>query len=264
MTLTTKASIRRRTTPAVWVLIAALAGCGGTSVEQPSDVGAPSGTLTVHAAASLTDAFEQVAAEFNEVHPDVEVVFNFAGTSTLVSQLLEGAPGDIFAAADTANMAKVQESALTDADPVVFATNTAAIVVEKGNPAAITSLADLARPGLKVVLCAVEVPCGGYARRILDNAGLTLEPRSYEESVKAVVSKVALGEADAGIVYATDIAATDSIDGVAIEPGVNIVADYPIAVLAGARNRVAAQEFLGFITSAAGRRILASFGFGPP
>lgn len=248
----------------MWVLCAALAGCGGSPTDQPANSDALTGRLTVHAAASLTGAFTEMASEFTAIHPGVDLAFNFAGTSTLVAQLLEGAPGDVFAAADTINMAKLRDSSLTAAAPIVFATNTAAIVVEKGNPASISSVADLARPGLRVVLCAAEVPCGSYARRILDNAGVALVPRSYEESVKAVLSKVALGEADAGIVYSTDIAVSDAIEGVAIDAGVNIVADYPIAVLKGARNRVAAEEFIGFTTSAAGRRILASFGFGAP
>lgn len=233
---------------------AALAACGG---------GGDDGTLRVAAAASLTDAFTELGAAFEATHPDTEVTFNFAGSSELVAQMFEGAPVDVFASADLANMDRLVDAQATRTRPVVFATNRAAIVVEPGNPLGIDGVDDL-RDDLIVVTCAPEVPCGGYAAQIFDAAGVVVTPDSFEENVRAVVTKVALGEADAGIAYATDLAASDGrVDGVEIPAAVNVVAQYPIVVPAeGDRER--AQPFVDFVLGPEGRAILADFGFGVP
>jgi molybdate transport system substrate-binding protein len=247
---------------AVAFVVAALvvASCGS------DDSGSGDGTdVTVFAAASLTAAFTEIGEAFMVDHPDAEVTFNFAGSSALVAQITEGAPVDVFAAADLANMDKLTDAGLEAAVPVVFAANLAEIIVEPGNPQGITGVADLADPDLVVVQCAPEVPCGAYAEQIFDNAGVTVTPSSFEENVKAVVTKVTLGEADAGIVYRTDvIAAGDDAAGVAIPADVNVVADYPVVALADAPNPDGGRVFIDFVLGPAGQQILASHGFDSP
>jgi molybdate transport system substrate-binding protein len=201
----------------------------------------------VFAAASLTAPFEQLAAAFAQRHPDHGIDLHFAGTPRLVLQLREGAPADVLAAADETNMQQVVAAGSTLSPPVVFAHNRLTIVVAKGNPKAVRGLADLARDDLRVVLCAAAVPAGRYARQLLARAGVVVHSRSDEPSVKAVVSKVALGEVDAGIVYVTDVVAT-----------------YPIAVLNGGHHRDIAAEFVAFVLSADGRAILRRHGFASP
>ncbi len=221
--------------------------------------------ITVFAAASLTAAFTEIGEAFTVENPDAEVTFNFAGSSALVSQITEGAPVDVFASADLANMDKVTDAGLEVGVPVVFAANLAEIVVEPGNPQGITGVADLADPALVVVQCAPEVPCGAYAEQIFDNAGITVTPSSFEENVKAVVTKVTLGEADAGVVYRTDvIAAGDAAAGVSIPAEINVVADYPVVGLADAPNPDGASGFIDFVLGPAGQQILASYGFDSP
>ena len=238
------------------VVAVACGGDGGTSGD---------GELTVFAAASLTAAFTELGEAFEAEDRDVTVTFNFAASSELAAQVLEGAPVDVFASADAASMARLTDADATDGEPVVFATNAAAIVVAPGNPLGITGLADLADDDLVVVACAPEVPCGRYATQVLDLAGVDLTPRSFEENVRAVVSKVVLGEADAGIAYVTDVlAAGEQASGVAIPDEVNVVAEYPIAVVADAAAPGAARRFVEFVRSDPGREILASNGFGTP
>ena len=222
--------------------------------------------MTVFAAASLTAAFTEIGDAFKVENPDANVVLNFAGSSDLVTQITEGAPADVFASADLENMTKVTDASLNAAEPVVFATNIAEIIVGAGNPKGVTGVADLADPtDLIVVQCASEVPCGSYAEQIYEKAGITVTPASFEENVKAVVTKVTLGEADAGIVYATDVtAAGTDAEGVEIPEDVNVVAEYPIASLAEAPNADGAQAFIDFVLSEPGQKILASFGFLAP
>jgi molybdate transport system substrate-binding protein len=189
------------------------------------------------------------------------VTFTFSGSSTLVSQIQQGAVGDIFASADQPNMQKLINAGLTAESPIVFAHNDLEIVVGKGNPKHITSLVDLARSGLVVVLCAPAVPCGRYAAQSLRKAGVTVNPASEEADVKAVLSKVALNEADAGIVYVTDVkAAGAAVEGVAIAPALNVVAEYPIVILKDSQNRALARAFVSYVLTD-GRRILARYGF---
>jgi molybdate transport system substrate-binding protein len=223
------------------------------------------GDVTVFAAASLTAAFTEIGDAFMVEHPESNVVLNFAGSSDLAAQIGEGAPADVFASADLSNMTKVTDAGANASEPMVFATNIAAIIVEAGNPKAITGVADLAQPDVIVIQCAAEVPCGKYAAQIYENAGITVTPASLEENVKAVVTKVTLGEADAGIVYATDVAAAGAdADGVEIPADVNVIAEYPIAALTDAPNANGAQAFIEFVLGSEGQKILASYGFLAP
>jgi molybdate transport system substrate-binding protein len=246
---------------AVVVLIAVLLA----AVSCGSDDAPSGGAVTVFAAASVTAAFTELGDAYTAANPDADVTFNFAGSSDLVAQISEGAPVDVFASADLANMAKLTDAGL-DADvPVVFATNAAEIIVEAGNPEGIVSIADLADADLVVVQCALEVPCGAYAAQVFASAGVSVAPKSFEANVNAVVAKVNLGEADAGIVYRTDVlAAGGRAEGVPIPDGINVIAEYPIAVTAGAPNPTGADRFVEFVLSQAGQEILASFGFGAP
>ena len=240
-------------------LVAASCGSGDGGSDDSSG-----GNVTVFAAASLTAAFTELGDAFTAANPDVEVTFNFAGSSDLVAQISDGAPVDVFASADFANMSKLTDAGLAAGEPATFATNAAEIVVEPGNPLDIAGVADLADSDLIVVLCAPEVPCGAYAERVVANAGITVTPSSYEENVKAVVTKVTLGEADAGIVYRTDvIAAGDAAQGVPIPDDINVVAEYPIALVADAPNAAGAQAFIDFVLGPAGQGIVAAYGFGP-
>jgi molybdate transport system substrate-binding protein len=238
------------------VLLLLVAGCGAGG-----DAGSPV-ELKVFAAASLTDAFEGLGGDFTAAHPDVKVTYNFAGSQALATQIRQGAPADVFASADTANMAKVRD--LVGA-PKAFASNVLEIAVAPGNPKGVRDLADLARSDLKVVLAAPAVPAGRYARRLLDASRVTVEPVSLEDNVRAAVNKVALGEADAGIVYATDVsAAKGKVDGVRIPAARNVPATYPIATVTASAHQPQAHAFMDFVLGAQGRRVLATFGFLPP
>lgn len=259
-------SASRLLVSALAALCLVAAGCGGDqpSATDPAGTGA-SGAVTVFAAASLTDAFTELGEAFVAAYPGTDVTFNFAASSELVAQIGEGAPADVFASADQDSMAELTDAGNGAAAPVVFTTNRAEIVVEPGNPTGITGLTDLANDDLVVLACAPEVPCGRYARQILDEAGVAVTFESLEENVRAVVSKVVLGEADAGIVYVTDvIGAADAADGVEIPAEVNVVAEYPIAVTGEAPNPVTARAFVDFVLSDAGRAILESYGFVSP
>lgn len=218
------------------------------------------------AAASLTEAFTEMGGKFEEAHPGVEVTFNFAGTSSLVEQIDQGAPADVLASADEADMAKAV-SAGDAADPTPIARNRLAILVENGNPLGIERLADLAEPGVVVVLCAPEVPCGRYAAAALAKADVVVEPASLEENVKAVASKVTLGEADAGIVYRSDVRAlAGTAEGVPIDIAADpdLEAVYPMARTSGSRNPIAASAWIDFVRSREGRAVLTRYGFLEP
>jgi molybdate transport system substrate-binding protein len=246
--------------------VTALCSACGTSAPAGSPASSPalSGTITVFAAASLNAAYTAIGKEFENSHPRTTVTFSFGGSSMLVSQIQQGAIGDVFASADRPNMQKLIQAGLTAESPIVFARNDLEIVVGKGNPKHIASLADLARSGLVVVLCAPVVPCGSYAAQALQKAGVSVKPASQEADVKAVLSKVALGEADAGIVYVTDVkAAGAAVEGVAISPALNVVAEYPIVILKDSQNRALARAFVSYVLTD-GRPILARYGFTNP
>lgn len=205
-----------------------------------------------------------MAGAFEKAHPGAQVELNFAGSPTLVQQIQQGAPADIFASADEANMQKLVESDQVAGAPQLFARNTLQIVVPAGNPKHIATLADLAQPGLVIALCGPTVPCGRYANEAFAKAGVAAPAASQEVDVKAVLSKVSMGEADAGIVYVTDVrAAAGKVESVDIPESFNVLARYPIAVVKNAPNAVAAAAFVEFVLSSDGQRLLASFGFLP-
>lgn len=281
------AGTRTRTTLLAGLLSAGLllTACGGsgdtgtddTGTDATSDVTSDaaaaevSGELTVYAAASLKGAFDELTAAFAEAHPDVTFAPTvYDGSSTLVTQLTGGAPADVFASADEPNMDDAVSAELTADDPVLFATNELVIAVEQGNPLGIESLEDLAdgtdgADAPITVMCAAEVPCGNAARTLLEAADVELTPASEEQNVSATLSKVVNGEADAGLVYRTDVATTDgeveavTIDGAAENPN-----RYPITVLQDADAPDAAQAFVDFVLSDQGQQVLEDFGFGAP
>jgi molybdate transport system substrate-binding protein len=241
------------------------AACGGVAGQPSPPTDPVTGELTVFAAASLTDAYGQIGRDFGRAHPDARVTFNFAGSPTLVLQIRQGAPADVFASADQANMQALVDAGQADGAPSVFARNNLQIVVAAGNPKRIAGLADLARPGLVVDLCAPGVPCGAYARQALSRANVSVAPKSLEQDVKAVVTKVSLGEADAGIVYTTDVrAAGAKVAGVDIPADENVVASYPIVRVKGSKNPVTASAFVSWVLSARGQAVLGRFGFARP
>lgn len=249
----------RRTLLAVGAI--ALSACGiGSGTGSPcltTTTGCASPPkVTVFAAASLQPPFEEIAREGH-----FDATFNFAGTQTLTAQLTQGAQADVFASADAAHMKTVQDAGLVDGQPQLFAHNRLEIAVAKGNPRHIRSLADLARSGLVIVLADPSVPAGKYAQQALAKAGVTVHPASLELQVTAVLNKVALGEADAGIVYVSDVVTNGKVDGVAIPDGQNVIADYPIAVLAVTSNKAAARSFVSFVLSPAGQAVLKRAGF---
>ena len=222
-------------------------------------------TITVYAASSLTGAFTELGKQFEEGHPGVKVTFNFAGSSDLVAQIQQGAPADVFASADQANMDKATSDDLVDGDPEPFATNTLEIAVPPDNPAGVKSLDDLASPDVKVVLCAPEVPCGDASVELQDNAGISIAAVSEEQSVTDVLAKVTSGEADAGLVYVTDVeAAGADVTGLEVPDDVNVVNTYPVASLSGSEQKSLADEFVQLVTGPDGQAVLADFGFGPP
>lgn len=247
-----------------------LSACGGGNASpSASPARDASGTapseVVVFAAASLTEVFGQIAETFEQRHPGTHVTFNFGPSSGLAAQIEEGAPADVFASADEANMKKVADAGRVEGPSSVFARNRLEIAVPEGNPRNVRSLADLARPGMRIVLAAPQVPVGRYGAEAIAKAGVTVEPVSLETDVKAVATKVALGEADAGIVYRTDVtAAADRLDGVTIPDEHNVVASYPVARLSGAPNPQGAAAFVDLLLSEVGRNALAERGFLAP
>lgn len=258
---------RVRPTPTLIALLLA-----GTFVVARSPVAgagpsahAPTHEVSVFAAASLTAAFRAVGAAYEAAHPDTTIIFNFAGSPTLVQQIREGAPADVFASADEATMQKLVDAGAVAGSPQIFAGNRLQIAVAKGNPHRIDGLADLGKPGLVVVLCGDTVPCGRYGLEAFAKAGAKAPAGSREPDVKAVLNKVALGEADAGVVYATDVrAARGAVEGVDLPTTHAVVARYPIAVLRDAAHGDAARAFVAFVLSDPGKKILGEFGFQSP
>lgn len=223
-----------------------------------------SGDLTVFAAASLTETFDRLAATFEQVNPEVNVKPVYDGSSTLVTQLSEGASADVFASADVANMVRATDADAMNGPAVVLAKNAMQIAVAHGNPHGIRGLDDLADPDLLVVLCAPQVPCGAASATLISDAGMKVTPVSEEQNVKAVLTKVSLGEADAGLVYATDVKASGGdVDGVDIANANKAVNTYMIGVPASTTNKAAGQAFIDMVLSDAGQTILAEVGFAP-
>lgn len=255
----------RRVALGVALLSAAglIAGCGSSGGSSGSS-GESSlrGTIVVSAAASLTGSFDQIKADFTKANPGVRVTLSYGGSDTLAAQINAGAPVDVFAAASDTTMALVVDAGSASGAATRFATNTLEIAVPKDNPAQITSLGDLARDGVKVALCAPAVPCGAASIKVLDAAKLTVKPVTQELNVKSVLTKVQLGEVDAGLVYRTDVlAAGGAIIGIAFPEAAGAATNYPIVVCTRAPNAVAAEAFVDYVLSPAGQQILTSAGF---
>jgi molybdate transport system substrate-binding protein len=254
---------------AATVLLAA--GCSTPTAEPAPSAGGTTSSaagdqrLTVFAAASLKATFTQLGEQFEATHANTTVTFGFGGSSDLVTQLQQGAPADVFASADTRNIEKATDDNLVRGEPVNFASNTLQIAVPPDNPAQIASFADLAEPGAKVVVCAPQVPCGSATQKVETATGVDILPVSEENSVTDVLNKVSSGEADAGVVYRTDVqGAGDKVKGVTFPEAREAVNVYPIAVLSGSENAQLAQEFVHLVTSDLGQRILADAGFAEP
>ncbi len=254
---------------AVVLSAAGLVGCASGDAPEAtggsSGSGALSGTVTVFAAASLQSTFTRLADQFEAAHPGTKVALSFAGSSDLVTQIGQGAPADVFAAADSRNMAKLAEAGLLDGAATDFATNTLEIAVPPANPASISNFADLAGSGVRVVVCAPQVPCGAAAVTAEQAAGIELSPVSEESSVTDVLGKVISGEADAGLVYATDVqAAGTKVTGIPFAESGRAVNTYPVAVVGSSRNKQLAAAFVALVTGDDGRKVFADAGFGAP
>lgn len=249
----------------VLALGAVLTACGSDRVGPEPAAGGDE--IVVFAAASLTDVLGELAEEF-AAGGGGRVVLNLAGSQTLATQILEGAPADLFLSADTVQMDRVAAAGRLADDPVVVATNTLTLAVESGDPHGVSGLADLARPDLVVVLAAEEVPAGRYAAQVLQRAGVTVEPASLERSVRSALAKVVQGEADVAIVYASDVVAARrsgaNVEGVTIPADQNITTTVTMARVTGGAERDAADAFAALMRSERGREALAAHGFGAP
>ena len=256
--------LRSRIRLAAVLAVAALvlAACGGDDNTSSGGSSGSANEIKVFAAASLTAAFTELGQRYTSANGGTKVTFNFAGSQALATQIRQAAPADVFASADTTNMDKVKDLVGT---PQNFASNLLQIVVEKGNPKAVKGLDDLANPDLKVVLAAPDVPAGRYAAEALNTAKVTVKPVSEEDNVKAVVTKVSLGEADAGMVYVTDVTAGgDKVQGVDIPKDQNVTATYPIATVKAGKAQDKAQAFMDLVLSDQGQQVLKQYGFLPP
>jgi molybdate transport system substrate-binding protein len=238
-----------------------LAGCGASAGTTPAD-GRLHGAITVDAASSLEEAFTTIKQQFEAAHPGTTITLSFGASSDFATQISQGAPVDVFASASTKNMAQVGTAAR---DPKDFVANTAEIAVPPSNPAHITSVRDLARPGVKVAVCAAAVPCGVLATEVFRKAKISVHPTASLADVKTTLATVESGEVDAGIVYVTDVrAAKGKVTGVRIPAAIDAKTVYPIAALRAARNPALAQAFVAYVLSAAGARVLHAAGFTAP
>ena len=256
----------RRTAFAALATVAAVAvaGCGGDTpaASSPStSSSALSGTVNVFAAASLTGTFTQLGKDFEAVHPGVKVTFNFGGSSALAQQINSGAPADVFASAAPKNMDDVKDKGT----PTNFVKNTLEIAVPKGNPGKITGIKDFADKNKKLAICAAQVPCGAAAAKVFAAVGITAQPDSLEQDVKAALTKVSLGEVDAALVYKTDVlSAKDKVEGIEFPESSKAVNEYPIATLTKAPNPDGAQAFVDYVLSDKGKMVLTAAGFDAP
>jgi molybdate transport system substrate-binding protein len=275
--------MRRQFYPLLSLLIALLFLVGCVPVAAPGAAGADTAgraepiTLNVFAAASLTDAFDEIGASFSAANPGTEVVFNFAGSNQLATQIGEGAPADLFASANATQMtAAIHSGRIISGTQRTFVRNRLVVIMPSDNPAGLTTLQDLATPGVKVVFAAAEVPVGQYTLTFLDKAdadatlgagykdGVIANVVSYEANVRAVLTKIRLGEADAGVVYTSDVGAVaDQVTQIEIPDALNTIASYPIAPLADSAHPEIAQQLIDYVLAADGQQILARYGFIP-
>lgn len=251
------------------LLLSAAVACGSQD-NEPSSGGSPAprealrGEITVLAAASLTESFETIGADFEETHPDTSVIFSFGSSSTLAAQIKEGAPADVFAAANESTMQQVTDAGL-NAEPTLFATNVLEIAVPPGNPADVTGLGDFADESLRLAICATEVPCGAAAEQVFETSGIDAEPDTLEQDVKAALQKVQWDEVDAALVYRTDVAsAGDQVEGIGFDEAESAINNYPIATLTESSNPELAQAFTDHVLSDDGAEVLSSVGFETP
>ena len=247
------------------LLLAAACGSGSSATRGSGDTSKVTGSITVFAAASLTETFTALGKEFEKAHPGTKVGFNFGASSTLARQVTEGAPGDVFAAASGTTMDTVTEAGDAAGTPAVFARNRLEIAVPAANPGHVRGLADFARPELRIAVCAPQVPCGAAAAKAFAAARTTPRPDTLEQDVKATLAKVVSGEVDAALVYRTDVrAAGAAVRGLDFPEAAKAVNDYPIVVLRGSRNAATAAAFRDFVLSPAGRSALVAAGFDAP
>ena len=243
------------------LLVLTAAACGSdsntaASSASASSSAAASGSVTVFAAASLTEAFNDTKTALATSDPNLKITYSFAGSGSLVQQIQQGAPADVIATADTSSMKTLTDAGLVET-PTVFAHNKLEIAVAPGNPKGIHSLSDLGRSDITLVLCDKTVPAGKYAAQALQQAGVTTNPKSLEPDVKSAIARVTSGEADATIVYVTDVTAAGSkAEGVTIPDNQNVVADYPIAIVKGTKDHAAASAFVDEVMSGAGQDAL--------
>lgn len=240
-------------------LALASAGCS----NAPSQSGTDAKTVTVFAAASMKPTFTILGKTFESSHPGVTVTFNFAGSQTLAEQITQGAPADAFASANDANMKTVTDAGLASGEAKLYATNQLAIAVPPDNPAKISAFADLAKPGLKLVVCAPAVPCGAATVKLEQATGVKLSPVSEEQAVTDVLSKVQAGEADAGLVYKTDVlSAGDTVKGIDFPESTKAINNNSIVALKNGPQAALGQQFVDLVLSADGQKVLADAGFG--
>ena len=261
--------MRIRSMLPVLAVAALMTACGSNTnatpeTTQPTTTTTATGSITVFAAASLKEAFTAIGSQFEAANPGATVTFNFGGSSSLATQITQGAPADVFASASNKTMETVTAAKLA-ADPAVFAVNSLEIATPTTQSIPVTSLADLAKPGIKVAVCQKEVPCGATALALFEKNKVTVTPTSQEPDVKAVMSKVTLGEVDAGIVYVTDVqSAKGSVTGIEIPADQNVTTKYPIATVLTTAQPATATAFVAFVLSPAGQKTLHDAGFAAP
>lgn len=251
------------------VIVGTLSASCGAGDQQVDDAATlersatePSGRVTLLAAASLTESFERLGDQVEKEHPGLDVVVSFGPSSSLVEQAIAGAPADVLATADIRTMDAAVSAGVVEGEPAIFARNTLALITPAGNPGKVTGLVDLGRNELRIALCEPQVPCGAATERLLEAAGVTAEPDTLATDVKDATSLVSLGEADVAVVYLTDAAAaSDAVETVDVPESADVVNDYPVAVLAGAPNRRAAEVVVEAITGDLGQGILREAGF---
>lgn len=254
-----------RAAVAVGAVALVAVGCGNDTDSAPAAGDQVGGNITVFAAASLTETFTELGKQFEAEHPGTKVVFNFGASSALAEQIKQGAPVDVFASAAPKNMQQVVDAGEITAKPVTFVRNRLEIAVPKGNPSQITGLSDFANPDEKIALCAEQVPCGAAAKTVFEAAGITPQPDTREADVKAVLTKVTLGEVDAALVYRTDVqAAGDKVAGIDFPESAKAINDYPIAPLVKAPNSKTAAAFVTFIGSDKAKAVFTKAGFDTP
>jgi molybdate transport system substrate-binding protein len=258
--------VRRSTVIAAGLVAVAVAGCSSSSSSSPgaSSSSPPTGTITVFAAASLMDTFTQIGKQFEAAHKGDTVKFSFGPSSGLSTQITSGAPADVFASAAPANMDTVVKAG-DASNPQTFAENTMEVAVPPNNPAKVTSVNDLAKPSVKVAVCAAQVPCGVVAAEVFKNVGITVKPVTEATDVSSVVTEVETGNVDAGMVYVTNVLSEgNKLKGIVIPAADNASTLYPIATITSSKHEAIAKEFVDYVLSPAGQKVLTAAGFQKP